>query len=405
MAEAICDRCENKYDSNLSVNCPKCKSKLKRAEWEKKKVWITKNLYVVATRAFESDSEYLPAIANFYFSSEEGELRRNKIAVKTPEQLEKIFEALDVILESIGWKSREEYLDEIESKKKANSQLDDKMAELIKKFPSTLITILSNFDPALITDDANLSLAREVIDNLNQTIFKTEEKVKVAFKELIKRISKQDSKAMDELSKLLETSSLLEVTSVSRILMSRLMTIEIFEEMVTNEETFEIRGNNSIQSKLENNMWILDEEWWLVQANKTLKKFIGDEIEKEDKNLRPDFVCVSFENRLIIVDIKRPSHDITKEDIDQVENYKIIAKQYKGSDYRGIDCYLVGKKITPKSRSIANERKGIQLMTYAELTEGVKKKYTEYLLALKNARKETEEKSVTEDLPDTKSTP
>ena len=141
-----------------------------------------------------------------------------------------------------------------------------------------------------------------------------------------------------------------------------------------NDATYEVKGEHSIQSMLERNMWLLNEEWWIIQSNKPLKKFI-----QEENNLRPDFICATYGDRLIIVDIKRPSHNITKADIDQVENYKIIAKHYAGTRYQSITVYLIGKKIPDTARSIVSERRNITLLTYNDLTDNIKHKYKEYL--------------------------
>jgi len=382
-----CDRCGIKYSSIQYKKCPECNSGMKRPHWEKEKRWITKNTAVIATPKFGTPSVLIPAFTNFYFNQDENELRRNKICFKNQEELEKALDGLNDITNFIGWKKKIEYLEKVKERKKETDDTTKEVSELIKQYPRTILDVLKSFDPEMLADDINLNLTKEIVKNLNEGIFKTEEQVKISFKNVLKRISKEDKRAMDELSELLETNSLLELTSVGRILMSRLTTLELFESMAHNENIYEVKGSNSIQSILERNMWILNEEWWLVQANKGLKSFIGDEIEKQKGRKRPDFVCVTFEGKLIIVEIKRPSHEINKNDIDQVEEYKLIAKEYKGESFRNISCYVVGKKIPSKARGVANERKNIQLLTYNDLVEGVRKKYTEYLKALEEARK------------------
>ncbi len=386
MAQVICDKCEKEYNQELQ-QCPSCKSVMKRVKWEKHKKWVTKNLAVVSTIKYGAE-DLIPAFTNFYWNSSEEKMKYNKIAFQNQEQLENSLKALNDILNKIGWRTKIEYLKELEKKEEKDKNSDKKISELVKQYPDTIIKVLENFDPKYISEESNINLLKDLIKKFNESIFKTEEHVKLSFKELVSKLSTQDRKGMENLTKLLETNSLLELTSVSRILMSRLNTLEMFEGMAYNDATYEIKGDNSIQKSLERNMWMLNEEWWLVQANKGMTKFIGDSINKKDGKKRPDFICVSFENKLIIVDIKRPSHVINKDDIDQVENYKLIAKEYKGESYNSITCYLIGKSIPSKSRDLANERKNINLLTYNDLIEKAKKKYTEYLEELKKAREE-----------------
>jgi hypothetical protein len=92
--------------------------------------------------------------------------------------------------------------------------------------------------------------------------------------------------------------------------------IDLLRESLQNEKTFEIRGENSVHSILERDLWLLDESYWMIQSNKTLKTFIGDKLADKDAKKygkkRPDFVCGSLGDRLIIVELKRPSHPLTK---------------------------------------------------------------------------------------------
>ena len=67
----------------------------------------------------------------------------------------------------------------------------------------------------------------------------------------------------------------------------------------------------------------------LLPSNKSLRDFIGESMEKEDKKYnkkRPDFVCVDHDNKTIILEIKRPSVELKKEEIDQAVLYLRMIK-------------------------------------------------------------------------------
>lgn len=84
----------------------------------------------------------------------------------------------------------------------------------------------------------------------------------------------------------------------------------------------EIKGINSIQNQIARSMWIIDDKYWLLQANQPLTSFLKKQYPKgaEDERRRPDFICVSNEYTLVIVEIKRPSHEMTMDDIVQIRS-------------------------------------------------------------------------------------
>ena len=187
---------------------------------------------------------------------------------------------------------------------------------------------------------------------------------------------------MQELSDLMDKWNLYQITNLVNILKTRLETIETFEQMIQDEKTYEINTDKSIHRVLEKSMWLIDENYWIVQSNKTLRTFIGDEIIKlnpEYQNKRPDFACVNRENKLIIIEIKRPLIELKQKEIDQAELYMRLVKKFKGQKYSSIEVYLVGNKISNEAREISEFRRGIQLKTYNDLLEEAKKRYQEYL--------------------------
>jgi hypothetical protein len=112
-----------------------------------------------------------------------------------------------------------------------------------------------------------------------------------------------------------------------------------------------------------------------------LREFIGEELEKRDKKYskrRPDFVCATFGNKLILIEIKRPALEITKKELDQVEDYLVVLRKYKGKGYSPIEAYLVGNTISDEARERASMR-SVTLWTYQDLLESCRHRYQEYL--------------------------
>ncbi len=210
------------------------------------------------------------------------------------------------------------------------------------------------------------------------------ESAKVAVRELVAKIGqeKQPAKAMLELSEFMNQWNLIQVTSLLGILRTRLQTIETFEEMIHNDKTYELAGDKSIHRVLEKSMWLIDDDYWIVASNKSLRKFIGDELAEKHSiyaKKRPDFACASFGNKLILIEIKRPSVELTKTELDQIEDYLMVIRKYKAHVYSPIEAYLVGNTISEEARERAELRKGLELMTYQDLLEKCRARYTEYL--------------------------
>jgi hypothetical protein len=257
--------------------------------------------------------------------------------------------------------------------------IPDEIIEFIHNHPKTANKLIELVDFENLDDD-DIKYISELLSILNNTILKAGKKLKISFQELIGKISKEnDDKSMDKLCDLMDSWSLMQITSLLQIVRKRLNDIDIFEKMIHDEKTYEINTDKSIHRILEKSMWIIDDSYWIVQSNKSLRTFIGDEVEKKHSRKRPDFVCVNHGNKLIILEIKRPSIDLGKEELDQAELYQRIIKRYKGQNYHSIRIILIGNTISDEAREVVELRKNIELKTYQDFLESCRKRYEEYL--------------------------
>jgi hypothetical protein len=186
-------------------------------------------------------------------------------------------------------------------------------------------------------------------------------------------------KALDEV---LSEWSLSQATSVLRETKRRLAMIELLRESLKNENTFEIRGDNSIHAILEQDLWLLDESYWMIQSNKTLRTFIGDRLSRQDfkqyGKKRPDFVCGNLGSELIIAELKRPSHGLTKEDLNQLEEYLAMSEKYS-TRYGSYKAYLMGSSISSEVKTYLRYRRGFTVLNYWEVLDAAEKRYNEFL--------------------------
>src|SRR5438093_678036 len=106
---------------------------------------------------------------------------------------------------------------------------------------------------------------------------------------------------------------------------------------------------------------------------------------KEDekhKLERHDFVCGTVDKRLIIIEIKRPSHVLTVDDYHQLVRYVVLCEEYH-TEHSGFDAVLVGqKKSTDLDRTMkVLGGRNIKVRTYTDLIDDTEKRYTDYLEA------------------------
>lgn len=311
---------------------------------------------------------------------------RNWFAIPDKESLSRVQEMLKRGADELDWTYDESIPIKIEEIKAPEEiKIVDKYEQ---DLPEELITLI-NENPKIIEDlvnfcskEGDIKYLSDLLEILGENIVNSNERLRVAFKEVIEKISKEDARGMQDLSDLMKQWNLFQISSISNLVKSRLETIHTFEQMIHDENTYEINTDESIHRILEKSMWLINENYFLVHSNRSLRTFIGDEMKtkhSEYTRKRFDFAVVDKDNKLLILEIKRPSIELTKDEIDQLEMYLRITKQYKAKNYRSVEGFLIGNKISPEAWDIMDYRKGINLMTYDDLLEGCRERYTEYL--------------------------
>lgn len=301
-----------------------------------------------------------------------------------PGQWEEIKKIVDTKLAPvIGWTPANEIIQKIaseEDKAKKKVQVND----LISHHPQVLKEIVTHIDPKKLsaTDFDNL---RETLGEISDVATKANASFREAFLSVIKKLPSQPQRALEDLDLLLKGWNLSVVTNVAQQVKGRLETIALFEERVNDPRTLEIKGDNSIHRILERAMWLVDERYWLLHSNQTLRKIIGDELEKHNKDLhgskRPDFVCGTVGERLVILELKRPSHELTTDDLNQLETYIAIAEKH--STFSTFSAYLVGKGVSSDLKQRLKYRaSGFKILFYSDIIDATRKRYREYLRSM-----------------------
>jgi RecB family endonuclease NucS len=90
-----------------------------------------------------------------------------------------------------------------------------------------------------------------------------------------------------------------------------------------------------------------------------------------------------FDRRLIIIEIKRPSHTLDVEDLNQLERYVRICRNTE--NVASFEALLVRSRVSEELRGTLDMRsKSFKVRTYTELVSDTRRRYTSYLKALED---------------------
>lgn len=104
---------------------------------------------------------------------------------------------------------------------------------------------------------------------------------------------------------------------------NRMKFLDHLEELIRNKDTHE----KVVHKALENSLWALGEEYSLLTSNKTIaaavEEYLGNKFTGERAKKRPDLLLSDLSrDALLLIEFKRPSHTLTRDDKNQAEKYR-----------------------------------------------------------------------------------
>jgi len=362
------------------------KKKPKKPDWVQEEElvynWGIARFYVRLLKLNEDEpiSEDNPLIIRLrreYFDTDNEEWVSDQINIKRVEYWEELKRIIDENFASkIGWISKEEALKKIKEKPS-----EETVKEVIDKRPTIILDFVDGAD----FEKMDINQLSDLIQKMYNRGREVLEKYVLLFDEIVERSTKRDEKYIENFNEIVDKITLYGITSTLNYVLYRKSKIDLFEKMILDDTTYELKGNNSIHRRLEKDIWLLGEDYIILKSNKSLKNLIGKELAKRHKKyekLRPDFACVTYGNqKLVIAEIKRPKYSITMEDIDNVEIYLSIASSYSGKKFNDAEAYLIVNKIPRALRDIVDKRSkiGINVRTYQEIINDARNRYGQLL--------------------------
>ncbi len=204
-----------------------------------------------------------------------------------------------------------------------------------------------------------------------------------AFKDFAADIAEADEVDSSKFVELLKEWELVEAKELYRLSLGRISTIDELDRHIR-EDSKEVPALHKFFKKFP---WLLDpriiEFRNEVSYSNLLKEKYPDE-ELEEPNRRIDFVCTSVSNS---IELKRPNHAISANDIDQAADYRSFLERQVGSAPEStsrVVAYVVGGK--PSGERLAQSKietyktsGEVYVKTYIELLENARKYHQEFI--------------------------
>jgi len=198
---------------------------------------------------------------------------------------------------------------------------------------------------------------------------------------IIDELKKASDEDIKKIAGLLQKWGLQEVALIVEIIKGRLEALEKFDEIVENDASLELKD---IHPVLEKNLWLLDDNYRLYASNESIKKHVEKKIlakYKGKENKRPDLICKKLLEKVVIIELKRPSHKINEADLAQVLSYKKLIREHTPSA-KYIDVFLLGNNYDESVRDKDLEKSNIFLYSFSEIVDSAKRRYDEILKIL-----------------------
>ncbi len=163
---------------------------------------------------------------------------------------------------------------------------------------------------------------------------------------------------------------LVEISLISRQAQNRNRFLDFVNRLTNNSSTQE----KDIHKAVENNLWMLGNDYSLMASNETLKstieKYCSAEFKGDRANKRPDLLLSQgISDKFLLVEFKRPSHKITRDDENQAVKYRDDLFKYLGR--ATMDIIVVGGSVDTNIDSSLIGR-GVKLIGYDNLISKAK---------------------------------
>ncbi|WP_027582037.1 ATP-binding protein [Bradyrhizobium sp. Ai1a-2] len=164
-----------------------------------------------------------------------------------------------------------------------------------------------------------------------------------AYWEVLERISEARHADVASFAEALEQFGILELSTIAIHAAHRRTFLDFLDQLVENVATLE----KDVHKAFENNLWILGRKYSLLSSNTTLRSVIATYCDSEftgnRASKRPDLLLSQdYGDSYLLIEFKRPSYPITRDDVAQAEKYRDDLSPRLSSTSK-MEIVLIGK--------------------------------------------------------------
>ena len=177
---------------------------------------------------------------------------------------------------------------------------------------------------------------------------------------------------------------LLESRAVLEIVKGRLGIVQKFHQMIVSDapETKSKNVSDNMHDLIAGSPWLLNPEWQILAEEKTISRQLAEwgasDIQDEDARMRYDFLALTDERRLVVIEIKRSGHSVTLEDLQRLERYKERLAKAQTKDIYMVMLCGGGIDVSNSYKQNWDEREDGEIATWNQVYDKVRQYYEHY---------------------------
>jgi len=275
---------------------------------------------------------------------------------------ENTFSELIKLIDTYLKRKRKPYIDQFANNKFQRFEKEkilpkfSKFEEQVKKpiFEKAVKEVIS-FAPSLVSSKTNNSQVKILLELINR-LLDDDKSRDILYDILSVLLDNENKEYLEELKRLLDNYGLKNILGTIQLIERRKETIERLMKMIYDENKYYLESD--LQKEIEESFWIFGEEYNLMigaeedDFNKLRKiycenvlklkpqEYENDKLSKRQVDL---FICAQTEegrcNKHLIVEIKKPSLNLTKDHYRQIEDYKDEINKIPEFNTEGRHCW------------------------------------------------------------------
>ncbi|MGB8647290.1 MAG: ATP-binding protein [Anaerolineae bacterium] len=180
----------------------------------------------------------------------------------------------------------------------------------------------------------------------------------------------------------------LESRAILEVIKGRLDVTEKFHTMLANNapETASAQELDNLHDLLAGQAWILNPEWQVLAEEKKistqLRQWHAKEVKDGDDRLRYDFLALSDDNRLVIIEIKRSGHAVELDELQRLEQYTERLAVSSDKVLRWVLICSGRFNLTAQKLEVWKNREDGEIREWGEIYERTHRYYAHYRAVL-----------------------